>query len=173
MAVRAGTHAQPAQSRGSLRALIERWGRDGDSVASVLESLGELGWFVLHGVDTPAGRLDHLAVGPAGVFTIETSTSGGRISVQTINERTFIDPWARARRVEQAIGHKVTPVLVYPHARLSRPVSRQRGVIVVMTKTLGEHLLRRRARLTDAEVHSLYHQLVGMSWSGAPATAAG
>ena len=69
----------------------------------------------------------------------------------------------------EAIDHKVTPVLVYPHARLSRPVSRQRGVIVAMTKTLGGHLLRRRARLTDAEVHSLYHQLVGMDWADVPA----
>jgi hypothetical protein len=169
MAVRAGTHAQPAPSRGSLRALVERWGRDGDTVASLLESLADVGWFVLHGVDTPEGPVDHLAVGPAGVFTIEASSGGGRISVETINERTFVAPCARARLVEQAIGHKVTPVLVYPYARLSRPVSRQRGVIVVMTKTLGEHLLRRRARLTDAEVHSLYHQLVGMSWGVAAA----
>jgi hypothetical protein len=169
MAVRAGTHAQPAPSRGSLRALVERWSRDGDTVAALLERLGDLGWFVLHGVDTPAGRLDHLAVGPAGVFTIEACPRSGRISVETINERTFVDPCARARCVGEAIGHKVTPVLVYPYARLSRPVSRQRGVIVVMTKTLGEHLLRRRARLTDAEVHSLYHQLVGMTWADAPA----
>src|SRR5215210_818889 len=49
MAVRAGTHAQPAPSRGSLRALLERWGRDGDTVASLLESLADVGWFVLHG----------------------------------------------------------------------------------------------------------------------------
>src|SRR4051794_25313181 len=135
MAVRAGTHAHPAPSRGSLRALVERWGRDGDSVASLLESLSEVGWFVLHGVETPAGHLEHLAVGPAGVFTVETNSRGGRISVPTIKERPSIAPCARARLVEEATGHRVTPVLVSPYARLSRPVSRQRGVIVVMTKS--------------------------------------
>src|SRR3954453_2888574 len=109
MAVRAGTHAQPASSRGSLRTLVKRWGRDGDPVGSLLEGLADEGWFVLPGLDTPAGHVHHLAVGPAGVFTIESSARGGRISVETIDERTFVAPCARARLVAQPIGHKVTP----------------------------------------------------------------
>jgi len=163
MAVRTSAHAQPLPGRSSLRALVGRWGREGDAVEALLDGLGEAGWHTLHDVDTEAGRIEHLAVGPAGVFVVATSDRGGRISVETIDERTYDGPYALARRLEDTLGHKVTPVLVYRYGKLSRPVSRQRGVIVAMTKTLGEHLLRRRARLTDAEVHSLFHQLVGLS----------
>ncbi len=165
MAARAGTHARPAPGRGSLRALVARWGRDGDAVGTLLEGLGDVGWLTVQGVDTPEGRIDHLAVGPGGVFAISATERGGRVSVETIDERTYTEHVSRARLVERAVGCKVTPVLVYPFAKLSRPVSRQRGVMVVMPKGLGQHLLRRRARLSDAEVHSLHHQLIGMSWT--------
>jgi hypothetical protein len=163
MAVRTGAHAEPLPGRRSLRALARRWGRDGDTVGALLDGMGEAGWHTLHDVDVDGGRIEHLTVGPAGVFAIATSHQSGRVSVERIDERTYAAPYALARRVEAALGRKVTPVLVYRYARLSRPVSRQRGVVVVMTRTLGEHLSRRRARLTDAEVHSLHHQLLGLS----------
>ena len=164
MAVRAGTHAQPAPGRGSLRALVAGGRRRNrtDALEAVLDHLEDEGWLVLPGVETDAGHIEHLAVGPGGVFTLETCADSGRISVETIDERTYDGPYALARRLEDALGRTVTPVLVYRYAKLSRPVSRQRGVMVVMAKTLGEHLLRRRARLTDAEVHGLFHQLVGL-----------
>jgi hypothetical protein len=161
MAVRAGTHAQPARRHGSLRALLPSGRRRAHPLAAVLEPLEDLGWLVLPGVDTEEGHIEQVAVGPAGVFTIESCPSGGRISVEKIDERAYAGPCARARHVEAAIGRPVTPVLVFPYAKLSRDVSRQRGVIVVMTRTLAGHLLRRRPRLTEAEVHSHYHQLVG------------
>jgi hypothetical protein len=161
MAVRAGTHAQPAPRRGSLRALVAGGRRRTDALASVLDQLEDHGWLVLRGIDTEEGHVETVAVGPAGVFTIEACAAGGRVSVERIDERAYVGPCARARQVEAAIGRPVTPVLVYSRAKLSREVSRQRGVMVVMTKTLGGHLLRRRPRLSDAEVHSRYHQLVG------------
>jgi hypothetical protein len=127
----------------------------------VLDPLEDMGWLVLPDVETEEGDIEQVAVGPTGVFTIESCPTGGRISVETIDERAYVGPRVRARQVEAAIGCPVTPVLVYPYAKLSRDVSRQRGVIVVMTRTLAGHLLRRRARLTEAEVHSHFHQLVG------------
>lgn len=161
MAVRAGTHAQPARRRASLRGLLGSGRRPADPLTSVLDPLEDMGWLVLAGVDTEAGHIEQVALGPAGVFTIESCPSGGRISVETIDERAYAGPRVRARHVEAAIGRPVTPVLVYPYAKLSRDVSRQHGVIVVMGRTLAGHLLRRRPRLTEAEVHSHYHQLVG------------
>lgn len=158
MAVRASVEAAP--QRRSLRALVGRRARRRGDVASLLDGLADAGWLVLHDVETPGGRTDHLAVGPAGVFAIAINDRRGRVSVMTIDERTYDEPYLNAREIEEAIGYRVTPVLVYPHAKLSRPVSKQRGVIVVTAKALREHLIRRRVRLTDAEVHSLYHQLV-------------
>ena len=161
MAVRAGTHAPPARRRAAFRTLLGSGRRRADPLTSVLDPLEDMGWLVLAGVDTEAGHIEQVAVGPAGVFAIESCPTGGRISVETIDERAYAGPCARARHVEAAIGRAVTPVLVYPYAKLSRDVSRQRGVIVVMTRTLAGHLLHRRPRLTEAEVHSHYHQLVG------------
>jgi hypothetical protein len=163
MAVRAHVEATPR--RGSLRGLVDRASGGEHTVAAILDGMSEQGWLALHEVATPHGTIDHVVVGPAGVFVISTSAGRGRISVETIDERTYVEPYALARRVEAMIGHKVTPVLVYSQAKLSRDVSRQRGVMVVMAKTLAGHLDRRRDRLASAEVNSLYHQLVGMSWA--------
>jgi len=167
MAVRA--HADAAPRRGPLRGLRDLFGSRETAVEAILEGLKDQGWLVLHGVDTSEGWIDHIAVGPAGVFAVSTRPATGRISIEKIDERSYAEPFALARRVEAAIGRKVTPILVYSRAKLSRPVSRQRGVIVVMARTLADHLGRRRTRLTRAEVDSLYHQLVGTSWGTAPA----
>jgi Nuclease-related domain len=167
MAVRA--HADAAPRRGPLRGLLGRLGSRETTVESILDGLHSQGWLVVHGVETPEGRIDHIAVGPAGVFAVSTRAVAGRISVEKIDERSYTEPFALARRVEVAIGRKVTPVLVYSRARLSRPVSRQRGVVVVTAKTLAGHLLRRRTRLTRAEVNSLYLQVAGTRWGSAPA----
>lgn len=166
MAVRAHVEAPPR--RGSLRGLMDRVSRGEHTVAAILDGMADDGWGVLHDVETPHGSIDHIVVGPAGVFVVATRAGRGRISIESIDERTYVEPYALARRVEAMIGRKVTPVLVYSEARLSRPVSRQRGVMVVTAKALADHLARRRARLTSAEVNSLYHQLIGMRWTAAP-----
>jgi hypothetical protein len=167
MAVRAHVDAPPR--RGPLRGLLGKLGSRETTVESILDGLHAQGWLALHGVETPHGRIDHIAVGPAGVFAVTTRGVAGRVSVEKIDERGYAEPFALARRVEAAIGRKVTPVVVYSHAKLSRPVSRQRGVMVVMAKALADHLGRRRTRLSRAEINSLYLQLAGASWSSAPA----
>ena len=48
----------------------------------LLERLESEGWQVRHGVDVGKGDLDHLVVGPKGVFVIETKTLLGTVSVE-------------------------------------------------------------------------------------------
>jgi len=148
---------------------VDRWSRGDRTVTTILDGLADHGWLVMHDVETSHGRIEHVVVGPPGVFTVLTSERKGRISMESTDERTYAEPYAHARRVEAAISCKVTPVLVYSRAKLSRPMSRQRGVMVLTTAALADHLGRRRPRLTAAEVDSLHHQLIGMSWAPAPA----
>src|SRR4051812_49996054 len=114
MAVRAGTHAQPARRRASLRGLLGSGRRPADPLTSVLDPLEDMGWLVLPGVDTEAGHIEQVALGPAGVFTIESCPSGGRISLETIDERAYARPRARARPLQAAVGPAGTPGGVLP-----------------------------------------------------------
>src|SRR4051794_41291935 len=108
MAVRAGTHAQPARRRASLRGLLGSGRRPADPLTSVLDALEDMGWLVLAGVDTEAGHIEQVALGPAGVFTIESCPSGGRISLPTIDARAHPGPPVPPRPREAAIRPPVT-----------------------------------------------------------------
>jgi hypothetical protein len=59
----------------ALEARRERLGRDGeDAVADVLQGLVAQGWQVFHDVPGDRGEVEHVTIGPAGVFTIEAKT---------------------------------------------------------------------------------------------------
>jgi hypothetical protein len=64
-----------------VRALPWLWGSWGEEqTGEELARLGN-GWFVRHDVANGYGNWDHIAVGPAGVFMIETKRLTGRIAV--------------------------------------------------------------------------------------------
>lgn len=64
---------------------IERWrqGAEGEKrTAKALRPLTRRGWALVNDVDTGRGNIDHILVGPAGVFLIETKNLGGIVSVE-------------------------------------------------------------------------------------------
>lgn len=63
---------------------IDRWrqGAQGErATAKALRPLKRQGWIAAHDIDTGRGNIDHLLVGPAGVFVIETKSLRGRVSI--------------------------------------------------------------------------------------------
>ena len=57
-------------------------GAEGErSTAKVLEPLLAAGWHVVHDVDTGRGNRDHVLVGPAGVFLLDSKKLGGTVTV--------------------------------------------------------------------------------------------
>jgi hypothetical protein len=52
--------------------------RGEERVAALLAQLEDEGYRALHDLDTGSGDVDHLLVGPTGVFVIETKDWGGR-----------------------------------------------------------------------------------------------
>jgi hypothetical protein len=68
-------------SAGDVRALPYVWGALGEQqTAGVLAQLGNH-WLCLHDITRARGNWDHICVGPAGVFAIESKTVGGQAVV--------------------------------------------------------------------------------------------
>ena len=118
------------------------------------------------------GDIDHVVVGPGGVFALETKNYSGDITC-------FEDRWTRcrngtwevtvhspsrqaidnARRLDAflrqcGIAVKVDPVVVLANRnariRCENPV-----VPVVMRRALASHLTSRKSRLSDAEIRAI------------------
>ena len=142
---------------------IERWDRGAtgeEVVGEYLAALEPAGWLTLHDVTVGArGNIDHVVVGPAGLFTIETKSHAGRIKAGRIDRRMLSQAYAQAKLVERMTGEKVTPLLVFSRAYLEPAVSRQRGVTVVPARMLAGHLARRRATLEPDRVAKLHARL--------------
>jgi hypothetical protein len=69
----------------SVPAHIERWGIGAAGerrTERVLRPLQRVGWTIRHDLDLPgAGNIDHLAVGPAGVFVLDSKAWSGIVTV--------------------------------------------------------------------------------------------
>lgn len=132
---------------------MQRWRRGAsgeEHVGRILDGLAREGWLAIHDVDTGRGNIDHILIGPGGVLSIETKSHPGRIRVEAIDERMLRQAYAQSKQLERLIEHPVSPLLVFSCAYLNRPVSRQRGVVVLPARLLERHLGRRDAILAPS-----------------------
>jgi hypothetical protein len=145
---------------------IERWrkGADGERlVGRVLESLHEQGWRVLHDISFGGANIDHVAIGPGGIFTIETKSHSGRFPVDRIDSRMLKQAWAEKKQLEEITGLPVQPLLVFSRAYLQGRVScRRDGVVVLPARMLAGYLQRARRLYSQEQVQSLYRRLCGV-----------
>ena len=153
-----------------------RIGADGEeTVGSKLSRLADQGWRVLHSV--PVGErdadIDHVLIGPAGVFTINTKTHPGkRVTVYSKaiyvggtrtdylrNSRHEAERAGRllSRAVERPVI--VKPVLVILTARFQSTVTIKQqpdDVLVLTGADVPRAFTRWKPILTMSEVESLY-----------------
>jgi len=169
-----GTAAIRALDRMGLPAIgrWERGARGEESVGRILDGLVADGWLAIHDVSVGRGNVDHVLIGPGGLVTIETKSHRGRIAVDRIDERMLRQAYAEAKLIERITARPVTPLLVFSHAYLDRPVTRLRGVTVLPARMLAGHLARRRPVLTRAEVGDIHRRLSAALASGAVSGAA-
>jgi len=135
--------------------VLDRWiqGAEGEEhVGRILDGLTKDGWLAIHDVDTGRGNIDHILIGPAGVLTVETKSHGGRVRVDHVDERMLRQAYAQSKHLSRLIDRPVSPLLVFSRAYLDRPVSRQRGVVVLPARMLRGHLARRKDVLAPADV---------------------
>jgi hypothetical protein len=87
-------------------AYVETWGQGSEGERKTKRVLEEIGWSFVEDVDTGRGNYDHVAVGPPGVFMLESKNLTGvtevRNNVAWLRRRH--DPYAdKPIRVESAV----------------------------------------------------------------------
>jgi hypothetical protein len=76
---------EKAERHARVADLYERGAEGESATGAVLDQLRAQGWFVMHDVrwpGRPRANIDHIAVGPGGVFVIDSKNWAGRVSVE-------------------------------------------------------------------------------------------
>jgi hypothetical protein len=148
-----------------------RRGAEGEEeVAYQLRKLGE-GWRVLHSVPVGTGDtdIDHVVIGPPGVFTLNTKNHlGGRVSVnaKSVYVNGTYQPYVAKSRAEgkratkllsAACGYDVVahPLIVIMASDL-RIKSSPAGVNVIGRKQISKWLARQPPILSSGSVDAIY-----------------
>src|SRR3982075_2443997 len=83
--------------------LVERRDRGAsgeEHVGRLLDELEDSGWEVIHDASLGRGNVDHILIGPAGVFTVETKSHPGPVQVSRVHGATI----RQAQGQRSAIG---------------------------------------------------------------------
>ena len=142
--------------------VVDRWGRGASGeelVGEALEGLSERGWFALHDVQLDHGNTDHVLVGPAGIFAIETKSHRGRLRAAAIDSQMLKQAYAQAKSVERITGLRAVPLLVFSSAYLIPAVTERRGVVILPSRMLVNHLRKRGGTIPPERVEYVYRRL--------------
>jgi hypothetical protein len=123
-----------------------------EHVGSLLEALDAGEWSVIHDASLGHGNVDHILIGPAGAFTVETKSHPGPVRVARVHGATIRQAQAQRKAIEHVTGLKVEPLLVYSRAWVDRPLARRKGVRVLPARMLIGHLQRGSKTLSRSDV---------------------
>ena len=145
--------------------LVERRDRGAtgeEQVGGLLDPMSERGWRVIHDASLGRGNVDHILIGPPGIFTIETKSHAGPVRVARVHGGTLSQAQAQRRAIERVTGVEVEPLIVFSRAWVDRPMSRRKGVRVVPARMLVRYLGKLQAKLSSAEIERA-HELVAQA----------
>jgi hypothetical protein len=137
--------------------LVERHDRGAageEEVGALLDGLELRGWHAIHDVSLGRGNVDHIAIGPGGVFTVETKSHPGPVQVGRVHGAVLGQAQAQRRAIERVTEKHVEPLLVYSRAWVDRPLSRRKGVRVMPARMLASYLDRQPQRLEAQEIEA-------------------
>ncbi len=135
--------------------LVERRDRGAtgeEQVGGLLDQMSDHGWRVIHDASLGRGNVDHILIGPPGVFTIETKSHPGPVRVARVHGATLSQAQAQRRAIERVTGLEVEPLIVFSRAWVDRPMARRKGVRVVPARMLLGYLARLPATLSREEI---------------------
>jgi Nuclease-related domain len=135
--------------------LVERHDRGAtgeEQVGGLLDELAGGDWQVIHDASLGRGNVDHILIGPAGVFTVETKSHPGPIKVGRVHGATLSQAQAQRKAIERVVGVPVEPLIVFSRAWVDKPLARRKGVRVTPARMLSGYLERRPATLTREQV---------------------
>ncbi|MFJ7202385.1 nuclease-related domain-containing protein [Streptomyces sp. NPDC098789] len=137
-----------------------------ERVGAELDALEGAGWRALHAVPLPgAGRIDHLLIGPGGVWCVR-AVAGRRqrvhvgdllVTVGRAEPRPDVR-WVRraAERATHALVTAVTPALVVVESNRLEKVPSLRDVAVLEPATAAARLTRAPATLKPSDIEALF-----------------
>ncbi|QIK67278.1 NERD domain-containing protein [Nocardioides sp. HDW12B] len=169
----ARNEAQRVRERAArLQRRAEMFDKGADGEARTAKALSRLGrdWVVLHDVRWPGRRLaniDHVVIGPGGIFVIDTKNWAGRLTVEGAVLRQ--DGRSRERTVAAAADAALAVAELAPaYASLVRPVlcfardenlsGSMGGVMICSTSNLRRMLTSRPPLLVSARVKEVAKQ---------------
>lgn len=167
----AGQHARTqAKRRGWLRFLggsfkrdFGNWSRGAEGeevVGKILEDLSAEGWHVIHDVSFGRGNIDHIVIGPGGIFTVETKSRRGKIFLDSLDPKMLSQAYGEKKKLEEITGMEVQALLVFSQAYLvGRVPAKRRGVLIVPGRMLAGFFLRRRPKMSVEEAAVIYSRL--------------
>jgi hypothetical protein len=130
-----------------------------EHVGGLLDGLTDGEWRVIHDASLGRGNVDHILIGPAGVFTVETKSHPGPVRVARVHGATLRQAQAQQRAVEAIAGVGVEPMLVFSRAWVDRPLARRKGVRVLPARMLVGHLEKRSERLSRMEIEQVHERV--------------
>ncbi len=142
--------------------LVERRDRGAsgeEHVGALLDRLRGEQWEVIHDASLGRGNVDHILIGPGGVFTVETKSHPGPVRVGRVHGSTLSQAQAQRRAVERVTGVEVEPLIAYSRAWVDKPMARRKGVRVMPARMLPSYLARRPAKLSEAEVQQAHERI--------------
>ena len=117
------------------------------SVEAVLAGLRPAGWHLLRHPRLGAAQLDHVVLGPGGVFLVVVRGGGGRVRPEWADEAR-----ALAAMVARLTRRAVTPLVVLQRAGEWSEARRFHGVDVVPVSGLTRYLVASGHVLAPGEI---------------------
>ncbi len=131
-----------------------------EQVGGLLESLPGSDWRVLHDVRIGRGNVDHIAIGPPGVFTVETKSHPGPIRVRGVHGALLRQAQAQRSLLEAVVDMPVEPLIVFSRAWVDKPLARRKGVRLLPARMMVRYLAARAARLSGEQVAMAHSQVL-------------
>jgi len=137
----------------------DRGARAEEHVGRLLAELDPEQWCVIHDASLGHGNVDHILIGPGGVFTVETKSHPGPVRVGRVHGTTIRQAQAQRDAVERVTQIKVEPLLVFSRAWVDRPGRRRKGVRVLPARMLVAHVRSRAKTLSHGDVERARRRL--------------
>ncbi len=87
-----------------------------EHVGGLLDELAEEGWHVIHDASFGYGNVDHIALGKAGLFTIETKSRQGEVRVRSIHGAVLRQAQEQRETLERITGERADALVVFSRA---------------------------------------------------------
>jgi hypothetical protein len=131
-----------------------------EHVGGLLDELSGNGWRVIHDASLGHGNIDHIALGAAGVFTIETKSRQSPVRVRSIHGAILRQAQDQRETLERITGARVEPLVVFSRAWVDKPLARRRGVRVIPARMLLAYLRRHRHALLPEQVETIHARIL-------------